>query len=147
MICPLSLQNFLEWNVYMWSKWDSLNSPETYTIALTEEKKSFSNAKDNQNGRKKMIVIRLFKKLYWEKFIFLASLFRFMLLIFCKRCSEIAVTDSIRADFCRFWLGSSRSYIVKWNKFHNHSHNMVTKSIRCKNRFRTPSIRKMWILS
>ena len=33
MICPVNLQNVLEWNVDMWSKRDSLNSPETYNMA------------------------------------------------------------------------------------------------------------------
>ena len=56
------------------------------------------NVKDNQNGRKNMILIGEKKKqcFYRKNFTFLASLFRFMLFTLCGKYPEaICVADSI----------------------------------------------------
>ena len=45
------------WSVPIWSKQDSLSSPETCKMALTVEKTNIYNVKYNQNSRNKMIVI------------------------------------------------------------------------------------------
>ena len=86
-------------------------------MASTVEKTNIDNVKDNQDDRKKMIVIGQLKKqnFYWNYFIFPTSLFRFTLFTLCEMYSDIAsfhffvrngiatiyVPDSIRAACTR----------------------------------------------
>ena len=82
MTCPLNLRNVPEWSVHMWSKRDSLSSPETCNMASTVEKTNINNVKNNENNQ----------ELLQEKFIFPASLFRFMLYTLCKNLSLVEIT-------------------------------------------------------
>ena len=99
-----------------------LRSGETYNMTSTVEKTNINYVIGDQNGTRKMTVIGHFKKqnFYWKNFIFLASLFRFILFTLDGMYSEITsleffewsgispihATDSIRAVWTRNQSGT-----------------------------------------